>query len=99
MSRIKSVQNADDDTQKLPFEEAVGRLESIVESMESQDLPLEALLAKYEEGTRLAQHCQSKLDEAELKIQRLEKGAKGDLLLKPAALEDASTENEIPKPD
>ena len=53
--------------------------------MESEELPLEALLAKYEEGTRLAKLCQEKLAEAELKIQQLEKTAAGDLVLKPLA--------------
>jgi len=37
----------------LPFEEALKKLEGIVEAMEAEDLPLETLLAKYEEGTRL----------------------------------------------
>ncbi len=50
--------------------------------MEAEDLPLEALLAKYEEGTRLARVCQEKLAEAEVKIQRLEKTAAGNLQLK-----------------
>ncbi len=34
----------------LPFEAALGRLETIVEAMEGGNLPLEQLLAKYEEG-------------------------------------------------
>jgi exodeoxyribonuclease VII small subunit len=68
----------------VPFEEALKKLESIVESMESEDLPLESLLARYEEGTKLAQVCQAKLAEAELKIQQLEKSAAGDMKLKPA---------------
>jgi exodeoxyribonuclease VII small subunit len=67
----------------LPFEDALKRLETIVESMEAQDLPLETLLARYEEGTRLAQLCQAKLSEAEVKIQQLEKNTKGELSLKP----------------
>ena len=78
----------------MPFEEAVKRLEAIVESMEAQDLPLETLLAKYEEGTRLAQLCQTKLSEAELKIQQLEKNAKGEAVLKPAVFEGLSREPE-----
>ena len=69
--------------QNLPFEEAVKRLEAIVEAMESQDLPLEQLLARYEEGSKLAQVCQAKLSEAERKIQQLEKNAKGEMVLKP----------------
>jgi exodeoxyribonuclease VII small subunit len=69
----------------LPFEEALKKLETIVAAMESEDLPLETLLAKYEEGTRLARACQEKLAEAEVKIRQLEKTAAGEMKLKPLA--------------
>ena len=71
----------------MPFEEALQKLEGIVENLESDDLPLETLLAKYEEGTRLAKVCQEKLAEAELKISQLEKSAGGELKLKPLSSE------------
>ncbi|HXR47934.1 MAG TPA: exodeoxyribonuclease VII small subunit [Candidatus Limnocylindrales bacterium] len=74
----------------LPFEDALKKLEGIVEAMESEDLPLEALLARYEEGTRLVKICQEKLGEAELKIKQLEKNAAGEMKLKP--LESEKTE-------
>ena len=67
----------------VPFEEALKKLEAIVAAMESDDLPLETLLAKYEEGTYLARLCQEKIVEAEVKIQQLEKTAAGELKLKP----------------
>lgn len=67
----------------LPFEEALKRLEGIVDAMENDDLPLETLLTKYEEGTRLAANCQSRLAEAEVKIQQLERKANGQFTLKP----------------
>ena len=66
-----------------PFEEALQKLESVVEAMESDDLPLETLLARYEEGAKLVKICQEKLAEAELKIQQLEKNAAGEMKLKP----------------
>jgi exodeoxyribonuclease VII small subunit len=66
----------------LPFEDALKKLEGIVEAMESEELPLEALLARFEEGTRLVKICQEKLAEAELKIRQLEKNAAGELKLK-----------------
>ena len=66
-----------------PFEEALQKLEAIVETMEAGDLPLETLIARYEEGTKLAKICQEKLAEAELKIQQLEKNAAGEMKLKP----------------
>jgi exodeoxyribonuclease VII small subunit len=76
----------------LPFEEALKKLEIIVDAMESEDLPLEILLAKYEEGTRLARACQEKLAEAEVKIQQLEKMAAGEMKLKTIATAEDSGE-------
>jgi len=70
------------------FEEALQKLEGIVESMEADDLPLETLLARYEEGARLVKLCQEKLDEAEVKIQQLEKNASGEIKLKPLDLSE-----------
>jgi exodeoxyribonuclease VII small subunit len=66
-----------------PFEEALQKLEAVVEAMEADDVPLETLLAKYEEGAKLVKICQEKLAEAELKIQQLEKTAGGEMKLKP----------------
>lgn len=73
---------------KPPFEEALKKLEGIVETMELDDLPLETLLARYEEGTKLVKICQEKLAEAELKIQQLEKDAAGEMKLKPLETEE-----------
>jgi exodeoxyribonuclease VII small subunit len=55
----------------LTFEDALGRLETILESMESGDTPLADLVAKFEEGSNLLKVCQAKLKEAELKIEQL----------------------------
>jgi exodeoxyribonuclease VII small subunit len=82
MAKAKGADSAGDDILNLPFEEALKRLEAIAEAMEAQDLPLESLLARYQEGTALAQLCQKKLNEAEVKIQQLEKNGKGELSLK-----------------
>jgi exodeoxyribonuclease VII small subunit len=73
----------------LPFEEALKKLEGIVEAMESDDLPLETLLAKFEEGSKLVKVCREKLSEAELKIQQLEKTADKEIKLKPFEAEEA----------
>ena len=82
-------QNSTAKSDNLPFEEALKQLESIVEAMESEDLPLESLLGKYEAGTRLARTCQEKLAEAELKIQQLERNAAGEVKLKALTPEEA----------
>jgi exodeoxyribonuclease VII small subunit len=55
----------------LTFEDALERLENILESMESGDTPLADLVSKFEEGSNLLKVCQVKLKEAELKIEKL----------------------------
>ena len=62
---------------KLPFEEALTQLESIVESMESGEVPLAELLARFERGNQLLKICESRLKEAELKIEMLKKQKDG----------------------
>ena len=63
--------------QSPSFEEALARLETIVESMESGDVPLAELLAKFEEGNTLLKTCEARLKEAELKIEQLKKQKDG----------------------
>ncbi len=62
---------------KLSFEAALGQLETIVESMESGEVPLAELLAKFEEGTKLLKVCESRLKDAELKIEQIKKQKDG----------------------
>lgn len=55
----------------MTFEEALTRLETIVESLEDEVPDLETALASYEEGTELARHCLERLEAAELRIEEL----------------------------
>ena len=64
---------------QLSFETALEKLESIVESMESGEVPLADLLAKFEEGTRLLKVCETRLKDAELKIEQLKKQKDGSV--------------------
>ena len=59
------------------FEEALERLETIVEELEGGSLSLEQSLARYEEGMRLSRRLTQTLDQAEKRIERLveEEGA------------------------
>ena len=75
---------------KLSFEDALGKLEGIVESMESGEVPLAELLAKFEEGTKLLKVCEGRLKDAELKIEQLKKQKDGTVVFEKfeAARED-----------
>ncbi|HQF40073.1 MAG TPA: exodeoxyribonuclease VII small subunit [Opitutaceae bacterium] len=55
------------------FEDALTRLESLVDSMEQGQVPLAELIARYEEGTKLLKVCEARLKDAELKIDQLKK--------------------------
>jgi len=54
---------------ELTFEQALARLEEIVEELDSGDLPLEAAIARFEEGAALKRLCLQRLNEAEAKIE------------------------------
>ncbi len=73
---------------ELSFEQAIEKLEKIVEEMEGDDLPLEKLLLRFEEGASLSRGLQEKLAQAELKVQQLEKQAEGQLKLKTVKIEN-----------
>ncbi|MEX0325614.1 MAG: exodeoxyribonuclease VII small subunit [Puniceicoccaceae bacterium] len=53
------------------FEEALEKLEALVASMESGDIPLADLVEKFEEGSKLVKTCEERLKHAELKIEKL----------------------------
>ncbi len=55
----------------LTFEEAFKELEDTVHQLEGGGLTLDESIALFERGTKLAQHCGQKLDEAELKVSQL----------------------------
>jgi exodeoxyribonuclease VII small subunit len=65
------------------FEDALKRLEEIVEELERGDLPLEESLGKYEEGIKLSVLCTKKLETAKKKIEMLVKTGEGKFKLLP----------------
>jgi exodeoxyribonuclease VII small subunit len=70
---------------KPSFEDALNKLETIVESMESGEVPLAELLAKFEQGSKLLKVCEARLKEAELKIEQLKKQKNGGVAFEPFA--------------
>ncbi len=67
---------------KLSFEEALEMLQETVNRMDSGDLPLEEMLALFQLGTRLAEHCNELLDKAELKVKELSVREDGEVVEK-----------------
>ena len=77
---------------KEKFEEALGRLEDIVKSMEAGDMTLEESLKAFEEGIKLARLCSRKLDEAERRVEILLKQEE-ELVIKPFKVEENESES------
>ena len=64
---------------KGSFENALQRLEAIVEEMQSAELPLEARLKRFEEGVALVRECAKSLEAAAKKVEILVKSSGGKL--------------------
>lgn len=65
------------DIAALSFEDALRALEDIVRKLEGGEVPLDISIALYERGEKLRQHCQARLDAAQLKIEQIIAGADG----------------------
>jgi exodeoxyribonuclease VII small subunit len=64
------------------FEEAMARLEEIVQELEKGDVPLEQSLKLFEEGIKLSGICNKRLEEAERKVEILLKDKSGNVTAK-----------------
>ena len=79
------------------FEQAMKRLEEIVEQMESGELSLEDLIVRYEEGMKLVKVCQERLASAEQRIEIITRNSAGKPVVKkfePAAAAQPETQGE-----
>jgi exodeoxyribonuclease VII small subunit len=64
----------------INLEKSLGDLETLVEELESGDLPLETAMKKFEEGIKLTRGCQTALKEAEQRVEILLKSTGGESL-------------------
>jgi exodeoxyribonuclease VII small subunit len=73
MAARKTAKKTPEEAQETPptFEESMERLANIVEELEGGDLSLEDSLRFFEEGVRLARSSQTRLDEAEARVEEL----------------------------
>jgi exodeoxyribonuclease VII small subunit len=76
---------------KKSFEEGLARLENITKELEEGDLSLEDSLKHFDEGVKLAEYCNSKLNDAQRKVEIL---LKKDDSLEPVAFENLDDDND-----
>ena len=70
-------------THELKYEDALKRLEKLVNELDRSELDLETRLKKFEEGTKLARVLLKKLDQAKKKVELLDKSHVGEDQLVP----------------
>lgn len=75
---------------EIKFEDALKKLEKIVEDLEKGDLSLDEALKKYQEGIELSRQCAQRLENTKKKIDILVKNKKGEFELK--ALDETKIE-------
>ena len=73
-----------DDIKAMSFEAALAELESIVGQLERGDVELEKSIAIYERGAALRSHCEQRLKDAQLKVDRIVLGPDGQVGTEPA---------------
>ncbi|MXO90150.1 exodeoxyribonuclease VII small subunit [Pontixanthobacter aquaemixtae] len=65
------------DLKQMTFEQALAALEEIVKRLESGEVPLDESINLYEQGEKLRQHCQARLDSAQARIEKIVAGPDG----------------------
>ena len=75
---------SDADIAALSFEQALEELERIVSELESGKAELERSIQVYERGAQLKAHCEAKLKEAQLRVEKIVIGAGGAVGVEPA---------------
>lgn len=63
---------------EMSFEEALRELEAVVDALEKGEVPLEESITLYERGDALRRHCEAKLREAELRVEKIVTNAEGE---------------------
>lgn len=67
----------------LSFEQALAELEKIVRDLETGKAGLEDSIKFYERGVSLRQHCEAKLKDAQLRVEKITLNAQGDIKTEP----------------
>ncbi|HEY3799436.1 MAG TPA: exodeoxyribonuclease VII small subunit [Caulobacteraceae bacterium] len=73
-----------EDIASMSFEAALAELERIVAELESGKTDLEQSIGAYERGSMLKAHCETKLKEAQLRVERIIVGTAGPAGVEPA---------------
>jgi exodeoxyribonuclease VII small subunit len=71
------------DIRKMSFEDALAEMEDIVQRLESGEVKLDEAIDAYTRGAHLKDHCQTKLKEAQVRIDKIVLGPGGEIQTEP----------------
>jgi exodeoxyribonuclease VII small subunit len=74
--------NMNEEIDNLTFESALKALEEIVSQLDDGAIELDKAVEAYEKGAKLKKHCEQKLKEAQLRIEKIEVDKDGELSTK-----------------
>ncbi len=75
------------DIARLSFEEALAELQTLVKALEKGDSKLDDAINSYQRGVDLKRHCEAKLHEAQLKVEKIVQSADGTIATEPAKID------------
>ena len=75
------------DIKKMSFEDSLRELEGIVKKLEGGQQDLDLAIDEYSKGILLKEHCEKKLADAKLKVEKIMKGGDGSLQTKETTIE------------
>jgi exodeoxyribonuclease VII small subunit len=67
------------DIHKMSFEGALEEMEGIVQKLESGEVKLDEAIDAYTRGAQLKKHCETKLKEAQVRIDKIVLGPNGEI--------------------
>lgn len=67
-------------TENMSFEEALEELTTLVKQLDSDQANLTEAIGSFERGVELKNHCEKKLKEARLKVEKISKSASGEIV-------------------
>lgn len=76
------------EAKKTNFEDGLKQLETVVRTLESEGLTLEASLVEFEKGVALAKELQSQLEQAKRKVEVLKQNLQGEMTTEPLGGDD-----------
>ena len=85
--------DAESNLSALTFEDALSELERIVRGLEGGQQRLEEAITAYERGSALRRHCEAKLREAEMRVEKIVGAGNG--VTRPAHAQAASTSSDL----